>query len=164
MAGIFEEIYSNYKKPVYNYFYRCTVNIHTAEELTQDTFLKAFKYFSSFRGESDVKTWLFKIARNILNDYYKKNSRIPEEDIMKHQISDKDEIASAEEKVLIAKTLGSLTEEQREIIVLRDVSGFSYKDIADITGCSEGRVKIGLYRARKRFREIYTFESREGAK
>ena len=161
MADIFEEIYSNYKKPIYNYFYRCTVNIHTAEELTQDTFLKAFRYFGSFRGESSIKTWLFKIARNILNDFNKKSGAVLEEEIEKHQLRGKDVISIADQKLLIAITLGKLTEEQREIIVLRDINGFSYKEIGEITGYSEGQVKIGLYRARKRFRENYNYLSRE---
>lgn len=163
MIGIFEEVYDRYKKLIFNYFYRCTSNIHTAEELTQDTFLKAFKYFGSFRGESSVKTWLFKIARNVFIDYSKKN-RFQEVDIEKHQIGDRGGIPRVDEKALIMKTLNHLTEVQREIIILRDINGFSYKEIAQITGCTEGQVKIGLHRARKRFREIYYIENGEGEK
>lgn len=74
MAHITEEIYNTYKKPIYNYLYKVTFNSHIAEELTQDTFLKAFTYVNSFRGDASMKTWLFKIAHNTYVNYLKKNA------------------------------------------------------------------------------------------
>lgn len=64
MADPREEMYETYKKPIYNYLYRCTYHSHIAEELTQETFLKAFKSLLWFRGDASIKTWLFRIARN----------------------------------------------------------------------------------------------------
>lgn len=162
MADIFEEIYHTYKKPVYNYLYRCTLNVHTAEELTQETFLRALKYFSGFRGEAGAKTWLFKIARNAYLDRQKKNPPLPEADITEHPIPDNnDAYASSNEKDFINKILHSLKDEERTILVLRDMNDLTYKEVAHIMSYSEGQVKIGLHRARKKFREAYQKETEE---
>ncbi len=160
MAGIFEEIYLNYKAPVFGYLYRCTSNRHIAEELTQETFLRAFKYFSSFRGTSSAKTWILKIARNVYFDYSKKRPR--EVDISDYEIADKsDAILSFDEKSIINRVFTGLREDEKAIIVYRDMNGLTYKEIAEIMEYSEGQVKIGLFRARKKFRELYKAENRE---
>ncbi len=161
MAGIFEEIYLNYKEIVFRYHYSCTSNRHIAEELTQETFLRAFKYFSSFRGTSSARTWILKIARNLYFDYYKKKPR--EVDISDYEIPDKsDAISNINEKTIINKVFSCLKEDEKAIIVFRDINGLTYKEIAEIMEYSEGQVKVGLFRARKKFREIYRAENREG--
>jgi len=81
MGHEIEEIYLKYRANVYNYLYQLSLNKHTAEELTQDTFLKVFKYFNSFKSQSSVKTWLFKIARNTYLNHNKKKCLYNEETI-----------------------------------------------------------------------------------
>ncbi len=159
MAGIFEEIYSNYKSSVFNYLYRCTLNIHTAEELTQETFLRALKYFSGFQGEASAKTWLFKIARNIYVDHLKKPHSQAYIDIDNQTIPDEnDAYARADEKDVINKIFSGLKDEERTILVLRDMNGLTYKEVAHIMNYTEGQVKIGIFRARRKFREAYRKE------
>jgi RNA polymerase sigma-70 factor, ECF subfamily len=163
MAGIVEEIYDQYKKPVYNYFYRSTYSSHTAEELTQDTFLKAFRYLNTFKGESSMKTWLFKIARNTYLNHIRKMRNMREEDITDLEvISQDDSFSQSDERLLIRKILHNLSEEERSLVLLRDLNGFSYSEISSIMGYTEGQVKIGLHRARKKFREMYDNENGEG--
>ena len=164
MADVRGEIYEAYKIPIYNYFYKAILNVHTAEDLTEDTFLKAFKYFASFKGESMVKTWLFKIARNTLIDYfkspYKFTADITEFDIAVPQ----DMISAANERIIIKQVMYGLDEEERSFIILRDVNGLSYAEIAQIMNCTEGKVKIGIHRSRKKFKELYEFQCKEGVK
>lgn len=161
MVNVAEEIYNKYKTNIYNYFYRSTLNNHISEELTQDTFLKAFKYINSFRGESSIKTWLFKIARNIFINYIRKNGNI-DEDISNYNLADSnDAFSEANEKMLITEILFKLSEEERTLILLRDLNGFTYSEISDILSFTEGQVKIGLHRARKKFRSLYNNEWRE---
>ncbi|MDP4089255.1 MAG: RNA polymerase sigma factor [Bacillota bacterium] len=163
MANITEEIYNNYKKPIYNYFYRSVFNSHTAEELTQDTFLKAFKYFSNFRGESSVKPWLFKIAHNTYLNYLKKSSGMREENIEDFDTADRSDIFSnSNEKMIIRKVLKKLNDDERTLIILRDLNNLTYAEISSIMDYTEGQVKIGLHRARKRFRNLYNIENKEG--
>jgi RNA polymerase sigma-70 factor (ECF subfamily) len=145
---------------IYSYFLRSNLNPHISEELTQDTFLKAFRYFSNFRGESSVKTWLFKIARNTYLNYIKKdvkNECIDDYDFF----SPSDEYSRSNEKLIIRKILYRLSEEERTLIVLRDINDFSYSEIAGILDFTESKVKIAIHRARKKFREYYELEARE---
>lgn len=69
------ELYETYKNAIFLYLYRSTLNEHVAEDLTQDTFLKAFQSLSSFRGESSLKTWLFKIARKHIYQFQQEETK-----------------------------------------------------------------------------------------
>lgn len=160
-----EEIYRKYKSLIYSYLYRSTLNSHIAEELTHDTFLKAFKGINSFKGTSSLKTWLFKIARNTYLNYIMRNDTRLEElfDLNDFQVIDhKDDYSALAEKLLIRKVLFKIPEKSRTLIILRDLYGMSYKEIASIVGDNEGQVKIGLHRARKSFKEVYQQENKEG--
>jgi len=158
MSDVREDIYFTYKKGIFNYFYKATLNFHTAEDLTEDTFLRAFKFFSSFRGESSVKTWLFKIARNVLNTHLSKQGKVNDEARDKDFEDSSDDFITIEKKLIIKKVMSYLDEEEKSLIILRDVNGLTYLEISKIMNYSEGQVKIGIHRARKRFKEIYIRE------
>lgn len=160
MSKVFEEIYNNYKIMIYNYFYKSTLNRAVSEELTQDTFMKSFKYFPSFKGESNIKTWLFKIARNTFLTYINKKSKFHEDCLENHSLTDSEnKFDNIHDKLVIKKILLKLSEEERTLIILRDLNQFTYKDIAKIMNFTEGKVKIGLHRARKKFKEYYNTET-----
>lgn len=161
MADHFTELYETYKKPIYSYLLKNTGHPHIAEELTHDTFIKALKSLKKFRGDSTLKTWLFTIARNTYISYYKKNSTRFEmySDLIDEQWADKnDDYKTLEEHVSTSAILSSLSEKDRTLLLLRDQQGMSYREITDITGETEGAVKVGIYRARKRFKEKYNRE------
>lgn len=165
MSDPLEEIYLNYKTEIFNYLYRSTLNRQIAEDLTQDTFLKAFKGFNKFRGRSSIKTWLFKIARNSYLNYIEKKSNKLEKSfdpIEVDMIDHSDEFSNLDEQLLIRKVLYQLPEKARTLIVLRDINSLSYREIAEIIDANEGQVKIAIFRARKRFKELYLNEERRG--
>ncbi|MFT9598872.1 RNA polymerase sigma factor [Mesobacillus sp.] len=152
------ELYETYKNAIFLYLYRSTLNQHIAEDLTQDTFLKAFQSLSSFRGESSLKTWLFKIARNTYINYSKKKQNKMEfqSDLIDVHVGQQpDQYKRSDDQHEIELTLLKLPENYRTYIILRDVNGLSYEEVALITNETIGQVKVGLYRARKRFREIF---------
>ncbi|MBT2691598.1 sigma-70 family RNA polymerase sigma factor [Bacillus sp. ISL-55] len=152
------ELYETYKNAIFLYLYRSTLNQHIAEDLTQDTFLKAFQSLSSFRSESSLKTWLLKIARNTYINYSKKKQNKMEfqSDLIDQQWSEQQNLYKrSEDQQVIELTLLRLPENYRTYIILRDVNDLTYEEVAVITNESIGQVKVGLYRARKRFREIY---------
>ncbi|NKE06535.1 RNA polymerase sigma factor [Mesobacillus selenatarsenatis] len=159
------ELYETYKNAIFLYLYRSTLNEHIAEDLTQDTFLKAFQSLSSFRGESSLKTWLFKIARNTYVNFSKKKQNKMEfqSDLIDEQrYNQADPYKRSDDQHQIELTLLKLPENYRTYIILRDVNGLSYEEVAAITNQSIGQMKVGLYRARKKFREIYReMEARE---
>ncbi|GAM14893.1 RNA polymerase sigma factor [Mesobacillus selenatarsenatis] len=152
------ELYETYKNAIFLYLYRSTLNQHIAEDLTQDTFFKAFQSLSSFRGDSSLKTWLFKIARNTYINYSRKKQNKMEfqtDLIDMHWSQQPDHYKRSDDQHQIELTLLKLPENYRTYIILRDVNALSYEEVALITNESTGQVKVGLYRARKRFREIY---------
>ncbi|WP_163538240.1 sigma-70 family RNA polymerase sigma factor [Gracilibacillus sp. YIM 98692] len=158
MADPLEKLFIKYKDSVYRFFFRSTMNAHKAEELTQDTFLQAFKGIGQFRGDSSLKTWLFTIARNIyLNDVKKKSNQL------EHQVDHTEmdwpdahnHYEAVHEQQLIQRVLSQLKEEERTYILLRDFQDFTYSEIASILNQNEGKVKIGIYRARKKFKRLY---------
>ena len=153
------ELYETYKNAIFLYLYRSTLNRHVAEDLTQDTFLKAFQSLSSFRGESSIKTWLFKIARNTYINFSKRKQNSMEfqsDEIDKQFAQQQDLYKNSDDQHEIELTLLMLPENYRTYIILRDVNELTYEEVAVITNETIGQVKVGLYRARKKFREIYT--------
>ncbi|MGM0834726.1 MAG: RNA polymerase sigma factor [Bacillota bacterium] len=155
------EIYENHKQAIYSYLYRSTLNRHIAEDLTQETFFRAFKSLSTYRGDAAMKTWLFKIARNTyINFSVKKQTQLElHSDTMDERMADQqDAYKHAEDKLLIQTVLVKLPENYRTYILLRDGNGLTYEEIAEVTNESIAQVKVGIYRARKKFREIYKKE------
>jgi RNA polymerase sigma-70 factor, ECF subfamily len=162
MADPLEEIYQQYKHKIYNYLYRSTLNHHLAEELTQETFFKAFRSIKSFKEHASLNTWLFKIARNTFLDEVKKKRNQLEEQFDPQEtpvIDQSDEYTSLNEKLLIRNILLQLPERDRTLILLRDQNQLNYLEISHILDLNEGQVKIGLFRARKKFKELYEKES-----
>lgn len=156
MRDITEKIYEAHKNAIYNFFYQSTLNKEISQDLTQETFLKAFKYFNSYKGDSSMKTWLFAIAKNNLKTYKSKNKAFLEVDIEKSGVfSECKSIESYDEKSLIQSILNKLTDKEKTFIILRDINQYSYREIAEIMNFTQGQVKMGLHRARKKFKELY---------
>jgi RNA polymerase sigma-70 factor, ECF subfamily len=164
MADPRVKIYETYKHAIYMYLYRSTLNKHIAEDLTQDTFLRAFQSFSSFKGEASLKTWLFKIARNTYINFSQKKQNqleVQTETIDEQIVLQEDPFKRIDDRVLIQRVLLKLPESYRTYIILRDGNGLTYEEIAVVINESIGQVKVGLHRARKKFRELYIQEARE---
>jgi RNA polymerase sigma-70 factor (ECF subfamily) len=131
-----------------------------AEELTHDTFLKAFKGYGRFRGESSLKTWLFKIARNTYLNEAGRLSQKNEVPFAEPERQERGFTRNIETEIMIRQTLQRLTEKERTLLILRE-QGFSLSEIAAILLQTEGNIKVGIHRAKKRFREYY-LEGDEG--
>lgn len=151
-----------YGKKVYNYAYRMTGSPEDAEDLTQETFFRAYRSLRSFRGECSISTWIFRIAANLCTDQYRRNRKRPvsidspvfyENDQLKYEIPDQSpspaEIAeSLEVRSAIMSAIKRLPEDQRKVVLLRDVYGFKYEEVAFCLGIPVGTVKSRLNRAR----------------
>jgi RNA polymerase sigma-70 factor (ECF subfamily) len=166
-----EELYQRYRRPVQHYLYQLCGSADQAEELTQETFIRAHTGLLTFRGDSSVATWLFTIARNLYLKSLRRPSptRIDTDELLAipDLAADGDPVrryAASEQRDLIGLALAQLPEKQRSILLLRDAEGLAYDEIARVLAISLAAVKVNLFRARAAFRTAYAaFDAREDA-
>jgi len=165
----FETLILSCKEKAYNIALRYMKNEEDALDVLQESFIKIFRHLPKFNEQSRFDTWVYRIVVNSCNDMLRKNSKISYSDNVYKSDEDEDvalEIADnapGPEKMLerkedskyILDCLNKLKDEHREIVVLRDINGFSYEEISEILDCSIGTVKSKISRAREKFREIY---------
>ena len=159
-----EEIYKEYSKVVFYYLLSLTNDTEIAEEIMQETFYSAIKNIEKFKRECTLKTWLCKIAKNKLIDFYKKKSKINEIDI--NNINEKDLIIDSLEEDFINKTeidnfykkIYKFDETTRKVIILRIKADISFKEIGNIMGKSEQWARVTYYRAKLRLKEEFKDE------
>jgi len=164
MPEEFSDYYHEYKHKVYSFvLYRVGGDVALAEDLTSDTFLKAFERFESYNDTYAFSTWIFTIARNTIIDHYRKD---------KGQESDVDELAEvigddrdtiddwihqldrAPKAKEIYKALETLPEFYKDCVILKYLEDHTNAEIADITGQSESYVRQGLSRGLKKLKPL----------
>lgn len=153
------EAYQNHKKAVFTYIYLCVnKNRDIAEDILQDTFLKAFKYKDKYNSQlSSEKTWILAIARNLVTDYYKSKYKYKHEDLDKAEDLGHSEDINIENELVykeILKALESLSDKDKELIILRYVNELEIKEIADILNIKYDNVKVSINRALNKLREL----------
>lgn len=153
-----ERLVRKYWKDVWNYSYVLTQKHDMADDITQDTFIQAFRSLDSFRGESTVKTWLLRIARNKTINY--KRSAFFRKIVLMDYVQNDISTPSAEMTYFDGQFVDRIWElvlrlpmKQREIILLNAHYQMPLEDMADILGLPEGTVKSRLHRARLKLDE-----------
>jgi len=168
----FGEIVRQYGDKVFSLIYRMLGNRQEAEDVAQDVFITVFKTIDSFRGEAKFSTWLLRIAANHAKNRIKHLARRPTEGVdpddvsqvkvsndrpgppVQSRIESPDKLLEAvESERLIQEAIANLPEDQRLLVVLRDVEELSYQEIEEITGLPEGTIKSRLHRARMAVKE-----------
>ena len=162
----FEEVYSLYGKRILSYLYRMTGSRADAEDLTQDTFVLAFRKIESLQDNRKFQSWLYKIAQN--NVYQKHRTRLPQMDSIDEdgsgELSDVQKLATpfkSPEKDLLSGELGkvvqkvirSLPVKYREVFVMSAIQRMSYQEISETVGRSLASVKSDIHRARVNVRD-----------
>lgn len=161
----FEELVWRYEKRVYMVALRSTGTPEDAADITQEVFLRAWRSIESFRGDSGFSTWLFRITMNLCVDYARHKQAQPqtqpltgeddaERPIRDHAPTPEEHLENSELGRELAAALDEVSEEHRQIVLLRDVDGMSYTEIAETLEISEGTVKSRLSRARLALRAI----------
>jgi RNA polymerase sigma-70 factor (ECF subfamily) len=158
----YDELVRSYHTSMYQVAYRMLGDSAEASDVVQDIFLKVFRNIGGFRGQSALKTWMFRIALSeILNRrrFWKRRFRASTVSLddstngKSIHVRDSDPgpqraLESKEREQAIQGALAKLSEDHRSILILRDIEGFSYTEIAEIAGISIGTVKSRLARAR----------------
>ena len=158
----FAYLVDNYKDMVYSLAYKMTKNKEESEEVSQDTFIKAYKNLNKFKGESKFSTWLYRIAYHTSLDQIKKNKNnnatFEIHEVTLNQIQSADDILQGIERKERAKIMDEcllrLPEEERSILWMFYYDELSLKEIVEVTSLSEANVKVKLHRARKRLLTI----------
>lgn len=146
----FDQLMQSFQSHVYNVAFSFTKNPDSAMDISQDVFIKVYKNLSSFRGESQLKTWLTRIAFNESQNWLKKNKRhINMENITDNpgQVGNDDEAMAQENKTVLLRSLYELNTRYRLAVVLRYFENYSIREIASALSCSEGVVKNMLFRS-----------------
>ena len=163
-VNAFEDLVTEYEKNVYSLTLRMTGNAEDAADMTQETFIKAYNSLSAFRGDSKFSVWLYRIATNVCLDFLRSRSRKPtvslsmEDDDGEEVELDVADDSQAPERLLergltrdaVRRGLKALSPEYRQILLLREIQGLSYEEIADVLSLEVGTVKSRIFRARKR--------------
>ena len=150
---IFEEVVQKYTPRIYKMIYNMTKNYEITEDLTQDVFINAWKGFKSFRGDSSIYTWLYRIALNTVFKYRKQQARkgkiISIDDIVPPETPNNPEkfLVNKNDRQIIRKMLYLLPRKHQEILVLRYYEDFDYLNISEILGIPIGTVRSRLHRA-----------------
>lgn len=169
----YEALVKEYEKNVYNLALRMTGNSEDAADMSQEAFIKAYNSLGAFRGESKFSVWLYRIVSNVCLDFLRSKNRKPtvslsteNDDGEEVELDIADESQSPEylldrslTRDAVRRGLSSLPPEHREILLLREIQGLSYEEIADVLGIEEGTVKSRIFRARKK---LCTFLIKDG--
>jgi RNA polymerase sigma-70 factor (ECF subfamily) len=152
---------------LYNFALRMTGDAEDANDLVQETYMKAYRFFDSFEKGTNCKAWLFRILKNSYINKYRKESKEPDKidydeikefyHSVKHSSLDSNDM---QEKMFgellddeVARALESLPEDFKEVVQLCDIEGFTYEEIANMVDCPIGTVRSRLHRGRKILRE-----------
>lgn len=147
-------LYERHHRALYGFIFRMTAQKELSEDLVQNVFLRMLKYRHGFTGKGEFKTWMYHLARNVMNDHFRRNKRIPyhhdaadyEERIAGDEFADL-QLEKRQELKTLQMALNNLTEESREVLILCRFQGLKYAEIASVLEISEGAVKVRVHRA-----------------
>ena len=163
-VNAYEALVKKYEKNVYNLALRMTGNSEDAADMAQEAFIKAYNSLTTFRGDSKFSVWLYRIVSNVCLDFLRSRSRkqtvslLTENDDGEEVELDIADETHSPEKLLdrsltrdaVRRGLAALPPDHREILLLREIQGLSYEEIADVLGLEAGTVKSRIFRARKK--------------
>ena len=157
-----------HKSALYNYALKISGNADDAQDLVQETYYKAFRYFDKFQSGTNSKAWMFMILKNTFINDYRKSKRQPYK-LDYEQIQNFYENVKADRAIdnnldkdfyndlfddELTEAIDQLPTKMREVFLLCDLEGYSYEETADLVGCPIGTVRSRLHRARHMLQEI----------
>lgn len=161
-----EELYCENAKIVFHFLLAISNNKDIAEELTQETFLKAYQSIGNYDGRCKISTWLCSIAKNAYYQYLSKNKRqVPDgfsgrEEVF--EVTPEREALAKIELLDVLKLMQKLPGKMREVMYLRITGALSFKEIGEILGKSENWARVNFYRGKERIvKEYYSGEGGE---
>jgi len=168
-ADAFEQLMRAYQSKVYNTALRMTGSREDAFDISQEVFVRVYRSISLFRSDSSFSTWIYRLCSNMCIDFLRKRKHVSEVSLTRRddegEIEGENEVAdnqfdperayeNAELREKLFAAIDKLSEEHRQAVVLRDIEGLSYAQIAEVAGIEEGTVKSRISRAREALRVL----------
>ncbi len=166
----FAQLVQNNQNKIYSLALRMTGNPEDGADLAQEAFLKAWRSLPTFQEESSFSTWLYRLTSNLCIDFLRKEKRrkaavttisldddeeeSPPIEVPDHRFTPETEVERRELRAAMSRALKVMSEEHRQILILREVEGLSYTEIAELLNLEEGTVKSRIARARISLRNI----------
>lgn len=154
-----DAIYKKYCKCVYNFLYKLTNDIELSEELTQETFYTAIKKINTLNKKESIRTWLYQIAKNKWKDYLRKNKKANidlEENTVENLVANYDieeDMIAKDNIIEFYKKIHMLDIDTREIIYLKIIRNFTFKEISQILGKNKEWARTKFYRGKLKLKE-----------
>jgi RNA polymerase sigma-70 factor, ECF subfamily len=157
----FSELYRAHLRDVYSYAYYRIGNHHDAEDITEQTFLQAYRHFERAQRESDgrpLRPWLIRIAHNLAANYYRDRSRRPQTNlddaaVLTAPLETERVVEEREEVKEVLQGVSKLPDDRREALIMRFALGMDNREIARAMGRSEGATKVLIHRAIKQLEQ-----------
>lgn len=166
MQRLLEKLFYTYYKEIYRYLYSLTHDVSLSEDLASEVFLEVVKSIASFRGESDIKTWMFSIARHKWCDYLRKKHRQVETETLTEFLGSTEK--GPDERYLDRELLEQIEvlleaepERTRKVVRMR-MEGFSFHEIGKALGISESSARVIYFRTKEKIRQILEKEGWTG--
>lgn len=167
LASDISAIYERFGSRIYSYLRRLTQNAELAEDLTQETFLRAVKSFQSFRGEGEISNWLYRIATNLFRDYLRARKGKEQDAWDDEEMPDISQVPATDPPVTqflerqavmqcVRDCIAALPAPYRAALLLYAIEGKTVEESAAILGCSKEAVKVRLHRGRHLFKSLAT--------
>ena len=158
--GVMGHLFERHHARIYNFCHRMTGSREASEDLVQEVFVRSIKYRQSFRGDAEYLPWLYRVARNACNDYFKQSSRFPAlvdelPEIEGDEPNASEQMERQEQVCLLRQALLELPVDRREVLVLSRFEELPYEEITQLLGCSVGAVKVRVHRAMEQLRRTY---------
>ncbi len=161
----FEQIVTAYERKVYNMALRYTGNPEDALDISQEVFLRVYRFLHKYKGESSLSTWIYRITMNVCHDTAGNKTNIYElsldsksgDDEQTTEIADtrydpEKELEKKHTRQLVQQAISMLDGDHRDVIIMRDINGLSYDDISRVLNISPGTVKSRISRAREKLK------------
>jgi RNA polymerase sigma-70 factor (ECF subfamily) len=163
----FSELYRAHLRDVYSYSYYRVGNHHDAEDLTEQTFLQAYRHYERALQESDgrpLRPWLIRIAHNLAANHYRDRARKPQspltdDDSLRTLHTTEDLVEGRDELKRILEAITDLPDDRREALIMRFALGMDNREIARAMGRTDGATKVLLHRAIKQLEELVATEA-----
>ena len=151
----FDQLVREYSPALNNFLLRMVANVEDAQDILQDTFVRVWEKSGQFKGNSSVKTWIYRIAINLSYNHLKKRNRWTYTLIedLKTLVSGSDPEREMEKgfySELLEKSLGDLTPRQRSVVVARIYEDLSFAEVSEAIGCSVNAAKVHFHEGKKR--------------